>query len=234
MTIFTLFLALAVSTVDLDVLTLPLSNDVKAALTPAGRSELRREGTVTHVRIDIDRVAPPSALGPALNTYVVWVVSPEGILDNLGELDVNGVKGQFNATTRLSQFGILITAEPHYMVDRPSAAVVFRSQLPRDDIRRKTVPVEVGAYDYSGIVPTTAVGVHGSVVQARTAFQIAQKAGAANLAPDPFRNAQVAIGSMEELVMRAAPLDIVWPTANEAIRWSQRAATAARERNSGH
>ena len=140
------------------------------------------------------------------------------------------MKGQFSATTRLGQFGILITAEPHYMVDRPSAAVAFRSQGSREDIRRKTVPVEVGAYDYSAITPSTALNVHGSVVQARTAFQIAQKSGAATLASEAFRNAQVAAGSMEELIMRGAPLDIVWPTANDAIRWSQRAATLAREK----
>jgi hypothetical protein len=230
MTVLSLVLALAMSTVDLDVVTLPLSGDVKAALTPSGRIELRREATVTRVKIDIDRVAAPSTLGPALNTYVVWAVSPEGILDNLGELDVNGVKAQFSATTRLGQLGILITAEPHYMVDRPSAAVAFRSQVAKEDIRRKSVPVEVGAYDYSSIRPTPAIGVHGSVVQARAAIQIAEKAGAASLAPDQFRNAQVAIGSMEELVMRSAPLDIVWPTANEGIRWSQRAATVAREK----
>jgi hypothetical protein len=102
--------------------------------------------------------------------------------------------------------------------------------LPKEDIRRKSVSVEVGAYDYSGLAPAPAAGVHGSVVQARTAFQIAQKAGAATLASDSFRNAQVAIGSMEELVMRAAPLDIIWPTANEAIRWSQRAVMTVRER----
>ena len=43
-----------------------------------------------------------------------------------------------------------------------------------------------------------------------------------------FRNAQVAIGSLEELITRSAPPDILWPTANEAIGWSQRAAMAAR------
>src|SRR5438874_9511358 len=162
MMFLSLVLALALSTVDLDIVTLPLSNDVKAALAPAGRSEFRREGTVTRVKIDIDRIASPSTLGQALNTYVVWAVSPEGLLDNLGELDVNGAKAQFSATTRLGQFGVLITAEPHYMVDRPSAAVAFRSQAPKEEIRRKTVHVEVGAYDYSAITPTTLIGIHGS------------------------------------------------------------------------
>jgi len=33
---------------------------------------------------------------------------------------------------------------------------------------------------------------------------------------------------MEELIMRAAPADILWPTANEVIGWSQRATVAAR------
>src|SRR5437016_6926622 len=228
MTIAALFLVLAVSAVDLDIVAVPLANDVKIVLTPAGRSELKRDGNVSQVKIEIDRIAAPKTLGPALNTYVVWAVSPEGTFDNLGELQINGNKGQFTATTRFGQFGILITAEPHYMVDRPSSAVAYRGQLPKSDVRRKMVSIEVGSYDYSSLVPTTAIGVQGWVVQARAAFQIAKAAGADRLAPEEFRNAQVAIGSLEELITRAAPADILWPTANEAIGWSQRAAMAAR------
>jgi hypothetical protein len=226
-----LFLALAATTVDLDVVSLPLSDDIRVALTPTGRGELKREGTVTRVKLEIDRIPASTTLGAALNTYVVWAISPEGILDNLGELDINGVKAQFSGTTPLSQLGILITAEPHYMVDRPNAAVAYRSQAAANDIRRKVIPVSVGTYDYAAVkLPAAAAGVHGSVLQARAAFQIAQSTGADRVASEEFRNAQVALGSMEELLVRAAPLDIIWPTANEAIRWSQRAATVARER----
>jgi hypothetical protein len=165
-----------------------------------------------------------------MTTYVVWAVSAEGILDNLGELDVNGTKAQFNGTTRLGEFGVLITAEPHYMVDRPSSAVAFRTQTPQE-LRRKTTAVAVGAYDYSMLKPVSPIGVHGSVTQARTAFQIAKIADAEHLASAEFRNAQVAIGALEELVMRAAPLDILWPKANEAIRWSERAVEVSRGKN---
>jgi hypothetical protein len=228
MLIASLLLFLAATTFDLDIVDLPLTNDVKVALAPAGRTELKHEGTVSQIKIDIDRIAAPKTLNPALNTYVVWAVSPEGIFDNLGELQINGNKGQFNATTRFGQFGILITAEPHYMVDRPSSAVAYRSQTPKSDVRRKTVSIEIGSYDYSSLVPTTSVGIQGWVVQARAAFQIAKTAGADRLAPEEFRNAQVAIGSLEELITRAAPPDILWPTANQAIGWSQRAAMAAR------
>jgi hypothetical protein len=222
-------LFLAATTVNLDVVTIPLAGDVKVVLTPAARAEIRREGTVSRVKIDVDRIGLPATLGPVLNTYVVWAVSPEGQLDNLGELEVKNAKAQFTATTRLTQFGMLITAEPHYMVDKPNSAVAFRSQTPETDFRRKTVPIEVGVYDYTQVKPLSAVAVpHGSVIQARYAFQIAQSVGADRLAPTDFRNAQVAIGAMDELVNRAAPLDILWPSANEAIRWSQRAAATAR------
>ncbi len=226
--ILSLFLLLAVSNLNLDMINVPLTNDIKVVLTPAGRLDIKREGTVTRMRIDIDRVAPPSMMGPAYNTYVVWAVSPEGILDNLGELDMNGVKGQFNGTTRLGEFGVLITAEPHYMVDRPSAAAAYRTQMSQD-LRRKTAVISIGAYDYSKFKPTSGASVHGSVIQARMAFQIAQSVEAERLAPKEFRNAQVAIGALEELITRFSPLDILWPQANEAIRWSERAVEVARQ-----
>jgi hypothetical protein len=114
------------------------------------------------------------------------------------------------------------------MVDRPSAAVAFRSQTAQDP-RRKTAGISVGAYDYSKLKAISASGVHGSVTQARMAFQIARELEADRLAPQEFRNAQVALNSLEELVMRFAPLDILWPTANEAIRWAERAAEVSRQ-----
>src|SRR5438874_2510360 len=128
MSIAGLFLVLALTNVDFDIVTVPPSGDVKALLPPAGRLEVKREGTVSRLKIDIDQITAPSAKAVGFNTYVVWAVSPEGVFDNLGELDVNRSKGQFSATTRLTEFGILISAEPHYMVDRPSSSVAYRSQ----------------------------------------------------------------------------------------------------------
>jgi hypothetical protein len=229
MIIAALLLFFAANTVDLDVVTLPLTNDLKIPLTPAGRSELKRDGTVSQIKIEIDRLAAPKTMGP-YNSYVLWAVSPEGVFDNLGELQTSGNKGQISATTRLGQFGILITAEPHFMVDRPSSAIAYRVEIPKTEVRRKTVAVELGPYDYSSLDSVTSTGVQGWVVQARAAFQIAKTAGADRLAPEEFRNAQVAIGSLETLVTRAAPADILWPAANEAIGWSQRAAVAARNK----
>jgi hypothetical protein len=222
-----LALFLLFANVDLDIVSVPLSNDLRVPMGQSARADIRREGTVTRVRIDIDKITAPSTLAPVLNTYVVWAISPEGVFDNLGELEVSGTKAQFNGTTRLTQFGLLITAEPHYMVDRPNSAIAFQSQAGQDP-RRKTAAIATGSYDYSKLTPISGLGVHSSVLQARTAFQIAMTLNADQLAPQEFRNAQAAVGALNELVARAAPLDILWPTANEAIRWSERAAEVAR------
>jgi len=228
MTTLGLLLALAASTINLDVVSVPLSNAAKISLTLGARGELKREGNVTRIKIDVERIAAPSSHGPAFNTYVVWVASPEGVLENLGELELKGAKGQFTGTTRFSQFALFISAEPHYMVDRPASTVPFRSQSTETDFRRRMVAIEVGTYDYSQLKLTPKAVPHTAVAQARTAFQIAQAAGADRLAPAEFRSAQLTMASMEELVNRAASLDILWPTADEAIRLSQRAAVTAR------
>ncbi|PYS38354.1 MAG: hypothetical protein DMG14_17995 [Acidobacteria bacterium] len=218
MSILSSVLVLALTTVNLDVVTVPLSNEIKIALTPGARSEIRREGTVTRIKIDIDRVAAPSTLGPAFNTYVVWAMSPEGILDNLGELEVKGGKGLFSATTRLTQFGLFITAEPHYMVDQPSSAVAYRSQIPETDVRRRTMPAEVGTYDYSQLKPVSSTGVHN--------YRSSRRCGA--FSTNRFSECASGVGRPRGVGQPGSPVDILWPTAHEAIRWSQRAAATAR------
>jgi hypothetical protein len=130
--------------------------------------------------------------------------------------------------TKFDQFGILITAEPHFMVDRPNSVIAFRNQAPKaDNIRRISVAVEVGAYDYSRLQPVPD-GLPSLAAQARSALQVAAGVQADRLAESEFRLARVALGTVEEMLGRSAPLDIVLPVANESIRRSQRAFIAAR------
>jgi len=221
-----ILLLLFALTIQLDTVDLPLNSAVKITFAPSGKAELKREGTVTYVKIEVDQLRAPIA---PLNTYVVWAVSPEGIFENLGELQMNRNKGAFEGTTRLTQLGLLITAEPHYMVDRPSSTAAWRSQNTGGETRRVTIPIEVGQYDYSSLKPSPPA-LNTYVVQARSALQIAQVAGAEQIAEAEFRQARVSVGAMEELITRASPLDILLPAANEAIRWAQKAVTAAREK----
>jgi len=186
---------------------------------------------VTRIKLEVDRILSASLLGQAFTTHVAWAVSADGVFENLGEIAMDREKGRLEATTRFDQLGLLITAEPHYMVDRPSRAVVFATQNPRsEEIRRLTISAEVGRYDYSSIQIIPQTGVSNLTLEARAAFQIARAGGADRWAEAEFRAARVSLDTMEEMVSRASPLDIVSPTANEAIRRSQLAISAARAR----
>jgi hypothetical protein len=222
-------LLVPVDTSDVIVVTVPARGDiVTLPLSPAGKVELRRDVTVSRVRIETENMKPASAFGSGLNTYIVWAVSPEGLVENIGELAVEKDKGRLETTARFEQAGILITAEPHYMVDRPSAAIAYRGQNPRSEIRRVTVSIGVGSDDYSKLQPAQS-GVPGIVAQSRAAFEIAKNAEAEKWAETEFRRARIAYDTLEQMLARATPLDILAQSANETIRRSQQAALIARE-----
>jgi len=211
------------------VVSLPAKGAVSLAMTPSGKADIERTGTVTQLHIEIDKLQTAQKLSPSMNAYVVWAVSPEGSVENVGELGVADGKGRLDTATKFDQVGILITAEPHYMVDRPNAVIAFNSLAPKtESIRRKTVSVEVGAYDYSQVKPEAA-GVTGLIAQARAARQIAVTAQADRLVESEFRLANVALGTIEEMQTRAAAAEIISSMANESIRRFQRAFLAARE-----
>jgi hypothetical protein len=215
---------------DVVIVSLPARGTVNLDLAPAGKLEIERLPTVFRVRVEIEHPPSPESIKP-MNTFVVWAASPEGIFENLGELGIVNGKGRLEATTRLDQFALLITAEPHHMVDRPSDLVVYRNLAPRvDNIRRATVSLPVGENDYTGLQSSPSPTETGLPAQARAAFQIASSAGAERWAPTELRLARIALDTMEDMVKRTTPMDIVAPVANEAIRKSQLASVAARNR----
>ena len=225
---FILFLT-AATPAEVVVVNFPAKGSVSLALTPAGKADVERAPTLSVIHIEVDKLQVASKLSPAMNSYVVWTVSPEGGYENVGELAVSDGKGRLDTVTRFDQFGILITAEPHYMVDRPNSVIAYRTQAPKsENIRRTSVSIEVGYYDYSMLQPATASPL-GLIAEARTALQVAAGAQADRYAESEYRLARIALGTVEEMVARNAPSDIILPVANESIRRSQRAFIAARE-----
>jgi hypothetical protein len=90
------------------------------------------KGTVRVVRgsiaIDIDvlvdHLPPPQNLGENFNTYVVWLILPDGEIRNVGALTLNGDSGILHTTTNLGAFGIFVTAEPDNCGTCPSTVVL--------------------------------------------------------------------------------------------------------------
>jgi hypothetical protein len=225
---FALFLV-AGTPAEVIVVNLPAKGTMSLNLTPSGKVDFQRAATLSLIHVEIDKLEVVQKLSPSMNAYVVWAISPEGGFENVGELAVSDGKGRLDTVTRFDQFGILVTAEPHYMVDRPNSVIAYRTQAPKaESIRRVVVSIEVGRYDYSNLQPVSAA-VPGLVIQARSALLVAAGAQADRLAESEYRLARIALGTVEEMLMRSAPIEIVQPVANESIRRSQKAFLAARE-----
>jgi outer membrane protein OmpA-like peptidoglycan-associated protein len=56
---------------------------------------------------------------------VLWTVSPEGLVYNIGELILRGSNSELSASSPLLTFGMFVSAEPHFLVDVPSRFVVL-------------------------------------------------------------------------------------------------------------
>ncbi|MBI4471271.1 MAG: hypothetical protein HY646_01290 [Acidobacteria bacterium] len=227
--LLSLLLALAANS-EVIVVTMPKDN-VTLDMAPAGQVELKRDGALTRVKLEVDRLRPPQTMGESLYCYVAWAVSPEGVVENLGTLTISGNKGRIDTVSRFEQLGIIVTAEPHFMVDRPSIAVAYRNQPPRDDaIRRVPVQILIGTYGYASVQLPPQGALPSIVSQARVAVQIAANGGGERWAEAEFRLAVVARDTMEEMLRRATPMDLVATIANEAVRRAHQAFLAARIR----
>src|SRR5579863_3277501 len=95
------------------------------ALLPeaTGNADVQSKQGTIKVDANFRHMAPASRFGPEYMTYVLWAISPEGRAVNLGEVlpDNNG-NSKLQVTSDLQSFGMIVTAEPHFAVTRPSDA----------------------------------------------------------------------------------------------------------------
>lgn len=205
--------------VDVSIATVPVESRINLNLIPNGEAEIRQERSGVRVRVDIERAEPLTAFGPEFRAWVVWAVTPEGEFANLGELEPDGNRARLETTTSYTRLGILVTAEPYFLVSSPSANVAFRSGTARrDETRVDPLRVNVGGTDYSGLTLPPQGSIHRRVSQARMAVVFAEREVGGGISSPRLREARVALDSLEQLLRRETPLSIVLPYANDAIR----------------
>ena len=99
-----------------------------------GEAKVRRTGRRgTRVELSIENLPRAIEVGSVYTTYVLWAISPEGRADNLGEIKRSGstiIDSKIDETTPLQTFALIVTAEPHFLVRRPSRMIVLEN-LPR-------------------------------------------------------------------------------------------------------
>jgi outer membrane protein OmpA-like peptidoglycan-associated protein len=168
-----------------------------------GDAKVRRQGRRgTRVVLSIDNMPRAYELGGAYTTFVLWAISPDGHVDNLGEIKRSGsmvVDSKIDVTTPLQTFALIVTAEPHFLVQVPSRMVVLeniRPSVPRD-AEIATVPVQylgnTSDYFRDANVPTIAESdyrdIPNALLGARQAVKLARYAGAERDAPNELRAA---------------------------------------------
>ena len=58
-----------------------------------GSAKVEDKKGLMSVDANFSKMSPATQLGPEFLTYVVWAITPEGRASNLGELQLNGDKG---------------------------------------------------------------------------------------------------------------------------------------------
>src|SRR5438874_8804731 len=122
-------------------ITYPLDETVKVQFRGTTRfPRMKGDATIkrttrygTRIELHVENMPRPFELGAGYATYVVWAISPEGQADNLGEIKRSGlffIDSKITVTTSLQTFAIIVTAEPHFMVTRPSQTIMLENLYP--------------------------------------------------------------------------------------------------------
>ncbi|HXF38163.1 MAG TPA: OmpA family protein [Blastocatellia bacterium] len=216
-------------------------NIVGSAIDPRaiGKAEIKHENGRTRIKLEIENLGNPQAIGPFYTTFVLWAIAPEGQADNLAELPIKN-KINVDVTTNFQTFGLIITAEPHSAVKLPSPVIVADNTL-----RRGTEGgIQTSSIEYTGD-PGTFYAASSSepllaadyntpllILGARRSVEIARRAGARRYAEIELRDAEVKLASLEQTwPERRKDQEKYSGAAHDVMRIAENARTQAVERN---
>lgn len=206
------------------------------ALLPTARGEaiVQRKPGHTEIVAEFDGLKEVSRFGPEYLTYVLWAITPEGSVTNLGEVVFTDKKSKVTATTELETFGLIVTSEPYFAVSQPSDVVVMEN-LSRKDSARQVQEMNVkyellprGSYT-ANVSPSKVKplvmesGTPLDLYEARNALWIALWAGAEENAPQLFAEAERLLQKAEAFQASGAGALPVSTAAREAVQISENA-----------
>ena len=210
-----------------------------------GEARVRRTGrTGTKIELSVEKMPRPFELGAGYATYVIWAISPEGQIDRLGEIKRSGIifiDSKMTVTTPLQTFAIIITAEPHFLVERPSRAIMLENLYPvaANGKRIGTTP----AIQYFGnssdyfrdprtpeIAETDYAKTPSALLQAKQAVALARFAGAERDAPAELSDAETLLQNAINAWQAGRDSDTVDIAARKSISAAVKAENLAYQR----
>jgi hypothetical protein len=189
-------------------------------LMPKAKGEAIVESKQGRTEIDahLENLLTPQGFGLEYMTYVLWAVTPEGGVRNLGEVVPNSSnKASFHVTTDLKAFGLIVTAEPYSAVRQPSDVVVAENHVREDtigkieEVNAKYELMPRGHYTWNmssqlqsevANAPKVSMKKYEALLelyQAQNAMAIAKNAGADRYAENTYAKAQSLLTEAEQM-----------------------------------
>jgi outer membrane protein OmpA-like peptidoglycan-associated protein len=199
----------------------------------SGEAKVESRQAVTSIEAKFQGLTPPWNLGAEYLTYVLWAISPEGKVLNLGEvlIDKNG-KAELKTTSEMPVFGLIVTAEPYFSVTRPTDLIVAQNELRKKTEGRRFV-VEAKAEllkkgEYAklgnplGLTPDLKAQPL-EMYEARNAISIATNFKADKYANDTLDRAKSSLKMAENALAAKKDRKDVITLAREAVQFAEEA-----------
>jgi outer membrane protein OmpA-like peptidoglycan-associated protein len=171
---------------------------------------------------------PAILFGGDVTCYVLWAVTRDGQIENLGEFLTRKLNGRLSFSTGKKAFALMVTAESYYLVGKPSELLVFRS-------RPSAIPsAPSSSFEFADFVPAPRHSMDAvahikwdsdvplELLQARKAFELATKQDAATHTPEIYADAESALVKSNEIAMDA-------PRSRELLDVARRAVALSNE-----
>jgi len=210
---------------------LAFSNSSAAPAKAKVKGSVKYEQGQGRVSVSYSGMQPAVLFGGDNAAYVVWAVSRNEYQQNLGELivDKKGASGSQEYATGKKDFGVMITAEPYYLVSRPSDLVVFTSApanpkkiTGQSFIFQDFRPGPEPAVDsISGLVYEDKTPV--AVKQAESALALIDRLQAGDVNPEAVKTATLSLGEAQAAVKSGGNSKTIADAARRSISSSAEA-----------
>jgi outer membrane protein OmpA-like peptidoglycan-associated protein len=203
-------ISVAGAEVELTALTLQTGKTVKVDFVKMSRAPSRAVIQATllfdngqaSIKLDYRRMEPAVLFAGDISAYVLWAVTIDGTIVNLGEViaDKKSASGSLQAFIGKRTFALMVTAEPFATVTRPTDVVIFvAGEVAGTNTANTSFTFKNFTTDYRPAIASIS-GVQyndptpAAVKQARKAMEIAGKLNAAAVNPKAMDGAQIAFG----------------------------------------
>jgi len=207
----------------------------------SGEAKVQRKKGITEIEVELDEMKPAAYFGGDYATYVLWVVSPEGHTDNVGEFILQGNRSKLNVSTPLETFGLFVTAEPHFLVNVPSRFVVMENTRPTNHLTGQMLDTAKIKYrGFDGIYyasqdtlvnePEAKGETRSDVRQAKVSLMLAERVDAQQFAPQEYAQAYEAWKKTAEAAEARVDKKILMTYGHETVRLAVAAEKRAKEK----